>query len=210
MKLTFKNYVLFFIGLFITSFGVALSVKAGLGTSPVSAVPYSISLTNNFISFGWWLNIWSVGQILVQILLLRRECKVINIILQFFLAFMYGYMTDFSSSLIKSFEITTYKDSFVMMILSCLIIAFGIWLQLKGHVTMLPGEAMNYVISYKLHKSYEVIKIFFDVVYILVAVCICLIFTGKLYAVREGSIIAALLVGVIIKIYGAIWKKFIK
>ena len=39
-----KQYVLFLIGLFIAALGVAFSTKAGLGTSPVASVPYTVSL----------------------------------------------------------------------------------------------------------------------------------------------------------------------
>ena len=38
------RYALFLIGLFVASLGVAFSTKAGLGTSPVASVPYSISI----------------------------------------------------------------------------------------------------------------------------------------------------------------------
>ncbi len=43
-------------------------------------------------------------------------------------------------------------------------------------------------------------KIAFDVAYIAVSAAICLLFTGKLQGVREGSIVAALLVGNIIRV----------
>lgn len=67
MKQTIKNYALFLVGLFIASMGVALSTKAGLGTSPVAAVPYSVSIVNHALTFGWWLNIWSLLQVAVQV-----------------------------------------------------------------------------------------------------------------------------------------------
>ena len=35
-----KRYVLLCVGLVIMSFGVAFSIKAGLGTSPISGLPY--------------------------------------------------------------------------------------------------------------------------------------------------------------------------
>ena len=94
MKQVIKNYALFLIGLFIASMGVALSAKAGLGTSPVASVPYSVSLVNHTLTFGWWLNMWSVLQIAVQIALLRKKCKPVEIIIQTVLAFVYGYLTD--------------------------------------------------------------------------------------------------------------------
>ncbi len=135
MKQIVRNYALFLIGLFIASMGVALSTKAGLGTSPVASVPYSISLINHTLTFGWWLNLWSVIQIVVQIALLRKKFT---------------------------------------------------------------------------GKRYENIKIFFDVLYIVAAAIISFLFLGKLEGVREGSIIAALLVGNIIKIYNCLFEKLTK
>ena len=40
----FKRYLIFIIGLYINSFGVAFITKAGLGTSPISSIPYVLSL----------------------------------------------------------------------------------------------------------------------------------------------------------------------
>ena len=72
---------------------------------------------------------------------------------------------------------------------------------------MLPGEAMNRAISEVTGIKYENIKIFFDVLYIIVAAAICFIFIGKLEGVREGSIIAAVLIGNIIKMYNSLYNK---
>ena len=46
------RYMLFIIGLFIASLGVAFSTKAGLGTSPVAALPYTVSLISELFTFG--------------------------------------------------------------------------------------------------------------------------------------------------------------
>jgi len=207
LKQVIKNYALFLIGLFIASMGVALSAKAGLGTSPVASVPYSVSLVNHTLTFGWWLNMWSVLQIAVQIALLRKKCKPVEIIIQTVLAFVYGYLTDFSCKLISGLQANTYIMQFALMILSCFVLGFGIWIQFKGGVAMLPGEAMNRAISEVTGKKYENIKIFFDVLYIIVAAAICFIFIGKLEGVREGSIIAAVLIGNIIKLYNSLYNK---
>lgn len=210
MKQTVKSYILFLIGLFIASMGVALSTKAGLGTSPVASVPYSISLIIHALTFGWWLNLWSVIQIVVQIALLRKKCKPMEIIIQTILAFVYGYLTDFSCSLISGIQANNYAIQFGLMLLSCFVLGFGIWVQFKGNVAMLPGEAMNRAISKVTGKRYENIKIFFDVLYIAASAVISFLFIGKLEGVREGSIIAALLVGNIIKIYNRLFEKLTK
>lgn len=72
---------------------------------------------------------------------------------------------------------------------------------------MLPGEAMNRAISMVTGLKYENIKIFFDILYILISAGICLLFLGKLAGVREGSIIAAVAVGNIIKLYEKIYTR---
>ncbi len=210
MKQIVRNYILFLIGLFIASMGVALSTKASLGTSPVASVPYSISLLNHTLTFGWWLNLWSIIQILVQVALLRSKCNPIEIIIQTILALVYGYLTDFSCMLISGIQANSYAIQFGLMILGCFVLGLGIWIQYKGGVAMLPGEAMNRAIHEISGKGYENIKIFFDVLYIVASAVISLIFFGKLKGVREGSIIAALLVGNIIKLYNSLFEKLTK
>ena len=207
MKDTVKNYSLFLAGLFIAAMGVALSTKAGLGTSPVASVPYSVSLVNKGLSFGWWLNLWSVVQICVQVALLRRKCKPAEILIQTILAFAYGYLTDFSCWLIRGLSAETYPVKLELMLLSCFVLGFGIWVQFKGGVAMLPGEAMNRAISQVTGRRYENVKIFFDVAYIIAAALICFIFLGKPEGVREGSLIAAVLIGSIIKRYNSLFSR---
>ena len=43
-----KRYIIFIIGLYINSFGVSLITKATLGTSPISSIPYVLSLNFPF------------------------------------------------------------------------------------------------------------------------------------------------------------------
>ena len=210
IKNQIKRYGLFLMGLFIASLGVTFSTKAGLGTSPVASVPYSVSIVNHALTFGWWLNILSLIQIMVQVVLLRRKCKPAEIIIQTVLAFVYGYMTDFSCKLLSGIQPGSYAEKFAWMLVGCVILALGIWIQYKGGVAMLPGEAMNRAISLTTGKRYENVKIFFDVLYIILAGVISLVFTGKLQGVREGSVIAAVLIGNIIKLYNKIFDNIVR
>lgn len=202
-----KGYGLFIVGLFIASMGVAFSTKAGLGTSPVASVPYSISLVSSSLSFGGWLNLLSVIQIITQVAVLKGKCNYTEIAIQTVLAFVYGYLTNLSVWLIRGIAVTGYPMQFLFMLLGCAILALGIWIQLKGGVAMLPGEAMNRAISKVSGKRYENVKIFFDILYIVISALICMVFFGRLQGVREGSIIAAVLVGSIIKVYNRIFDK---
>ena len=202
-----RRYALFLTGLFIASLGVAFSTKAGLGTSPVASVPYSVSLVSPLLSFGSWLNLLSLIQILVQVAVLKGKCNWLEIAVQTALAFVYGYLTDFSCWLIRGIPVNGYAVQFGYMLLGCVILAFGIWVQFRGGVAMLPGEAMNRAISKVTGRRYENVKIFFDILYITLAALICLVFLGELKGVREGSVIAALAVGVIIRLFNRVYEK---
>ena len=206
---TIRRYAVFLAGLFIASMGVAFSAKAGLGTSPVASVPYSVSLISSLLSFGGWLNLLSVIQIVIQVIVLKGKCNYIEIAVQTILAFAYGYLTDFSCSLIRDISVTGYPMQFVFMLLGCVILALGIWIQFKGGVAMLPGEAMNRAISKVTGRRYENVKIAFDVFYIAAAAVICLVFLGELKGVREGSIIAALAVGSLIRLFNRCFDRFV-
>ena len=187
--------------------GVAFSTKAGLGPSPVASLPYSVSLVSSLLSFGGWLNVLSVIQIAVQVILLRKKCKPLEIVIQTILAFVYGYLTNLSCWLIRDIPVNGYPEQLLYMAVGCIVLAFGIWMQLKGGVAMLPGEAMNRAVSEVTGKRYENIKILFDIIYIALSAVICLVFLGKLKGVREGSIIAAVAVGLLIKLYNLIFDK---
>ena len=203
-----RRYALFLIGLFIASMGVAFSARAGLGTSPVASVPYSVSLVSPALSFGSWLNLLSVMQIITQVAVLKGKCNYLEIGIQTILAFIYGYLTDFSCWLIRDVPVAGYPAQFLFMMLGCIILAIGIWIQFKGGVAMLPGEAMNRAIGKVTGKRYENVKIAFDILYIAVAAGICLIFLGQLKGVREGSVIAAMAVGSIIKLLNRIYDRY--
>ena len=57
-----KRYLIFLVGLFVNSLGVSLITKGNLGTSPISSIPYVLSLNfpfslgnfTIFFSFYFW------------------------------------------------------------------------------------------------------------------------------------------------------------
>ena len=203
-----RRYLIFLAGLFVASMGVAFSTIAGLGTSPVASVPYAVSLVSPLLSLGGWLNVLSVIQILAQIIVLKGRCNYAEIAVQTVLAFVYGYLTNFSCSLISGIPVNGYPMQFLYMLLGCVILGIGLWTQYKGGVALLPAEALNRAISRVTGRKYENIKIFFDALYVTTAAVIVLVFLGELKGVREGSIIAALGVGIVIKALNRLFDRF--
>lgn len=75
----FKRYVIFLIGLFINALGVSLITKASLGTSPISSIPYVLSLNFPF-TLGNFTILFSILLILLQLFILRKNFKWENIL----------------------------------------------------------------------------------------------------------------------------------
>ena len=70
-----KKWFYFVIGVLINSFGIALITKGALGTSPISSVPYVLSLQFSSFSFGMTTFLINSIFILIQIVLLKKNFK---------------------------------------------------------------------------------------------------------------------------------------
>ena len=63
-----RRYIVFLLGLFINSMGVGLITKANLGTSPISAIPYVLSLRFS-LSLGEFTILFSLLLVAAQLLI---------------------------------------------------------------------------------------------------------------------------------------------
>lgn len=98
-QLFFKKLVVLVIGLFILAFGIALSSKSSIGVSPSASLSYVLSQIFPF-SMGTFTMVVNVIFIIVQILLLRKDYKLINL-LQLAVVFVFGYFTDLTLAIVE-------------------------------------------------------------------------------------------------------------
>lgn len=199
LKQLLRRYFIFVIGLLLNSFGVAFVTKATLGTTPIAAIPYSLSLQFTNLTMGEWTIIFSLVLVGLQPLLLRKVTNKIQLLLQIVISFGFGYFIDLSMALLKGFLPTTYLTKLVVLLIGCLIIAFGAYFEVIADVVMLPGDAFVRVIAKITHREYGSIRVLSDISMTVIGALICLIFLQRLLGVREGTIIAALIVGNIVK-----------
>lgn len=200
-KETARRYCVFFAGLMFVSFGIAFVTKASLGTSPISALPYTLSLIIPRLTLGNWTILFSFLFMILQVILLGRETKKIEIVIQIAITFVFGYFIDFSLFLIKAFLPQMYVVKMVSLIIGCCIIAFGAYLETVADVAMIPADAFIRALVKVTKKEYGMVRMISDVTMTLSAAALCLVFLGELTGVREGSIIAAILIGNIMRMY---------
>lgn len=201
-----KRYLILLAGLAVMAFGVACSIKANLGTSPISSVPYVISLFSP-LTVGTATILMHCVFILIQILLLRKQYHPIQL-MQLPVAVFFGYLTDFGVWAVRGISCNSYWQQWVLCLIGVFLVAVGVSLEVKAGVVVLAGEGIVLAVCKIFPVKFGYMKVGFDVTLVVIACILSLVFTGHLQGVREGTVAAALLVGMIAKQLGKFWEKW--
>jgi uncharacterized membrane protein YczE len=196
------------IGFTVMAFGVAFSIKAALGTSPISSVPYVTGEISG-LSVGTTTIIMHCVFILLQIVLLRKDYQIFQLS-QLVVALIFGGMTDFAVFCIKSVSVNSYLGQWGLCIIGIILVGIGVSLEVEANFTVVAGEGLVLAITKVFHTKFGNTKIVFDVTLVLIAAVLSFVFLRKIIGVREGTLAAALLVGQISKLclkhYGRLGK----
>lgn len=195
-----KRYLIFLIGLFINALGVSFITKANLGTSPISSIPYVLSLKFPF-SLGEFTIAFSIFLILLQLLILRKKFRAEHW-LQIPVSILFGYFIDLTMALLFWLNPGSYLLEILYLLIGCVILGFGVYLEVLADVVMLPGESFVRAIVLTWNRNFGNTKICFDASMTIIAGVLSVIFFHRLQGVREGTIVAALLVGFLARVFG--------
>ena len=198
-----KRYIFLLVGLFVNGLGVSFITKAGLGTSPITSIPYTLSL--GFTpTVGMFTLVFNIFLVILQVILLRRNFQLQNL-LQLPIIALFSFFIDLTMSLLGFMQPETYAMKIVSLIVGCLILGFGVFMEMVANVVMLPGEATVRAVSDVFSTDFGKTKIAFDSSMTVIAAILSFIMFKHLDGVREGTIVAAILVGFIARLF----KKYI-
>ena len=198
-----KRYMFLLAGLFVNGLGVSFITKAGLGTSPITSIPYTLSL--GFTpTVGMFTLVFNIFLVILQVILLRRNFQLQNL-LQLPIIALFSFFIDLTMSLLGFMQPETYAMKVVSLIVGCLILGFGVFMEMVANVAMLPGEATVRAVSDVFSTDFGKTKIAFDSSMTVIAAILSFIMFKHLDGVREGTIVAAILVGFIARLF----KKYI-
>ena len=198
-----KRYIFLLAGLFVNGLGVSFITKAGLGTSPITSIPYTLSL--GFTpTVGMFTLVFNIFLVILQVILLRRNFQLQSL-LQLPIIALFSFFIDFTLSLLGFMQPETYAMKVVSLIVGCLILGFGVFMEMVANVAMLPGEATVRAVSDVFSTDFGKTKIAFDSSMTVIAAILSFIMFKHLDGVREGTIVAAILVGFIARLF----KKYI-
>ena len=158
-------------------------------------------LSLNFpLTLGQFTVAFSLLLILIQLIILRRNFKLEHI-LQIPVSILFGYFIDLTMRMLFFIEPSSYVSSLIYLLIGCLILGFGVYAEVLANVAMLPGESFVRAVCFTWKTDFDVSKIAFDVSLTVIAALLSVLFARRLDRVREGTVIAALLVGFIARIF---------
>ena len=177
---TLRRFAVFMAGVLVCSVGIALITRAGLGTSPISSIPFVLSLITP-VSMG----MYTMAQALqVPVTVLFSLC------------------VDGALALIPSQYGGPWAASAVYLAAGCIVMSLGIYLEVLADVIMLPGEAFVRALSWRTGRGFGNIKVCFDSLLTIIAALTALCAFGRLNGVGGGTVFSALAVGQLVKGWG--------
>ena len=200
-KFLFRRYLLFCISLFVNALGIAFITRAALGTSPITSVTYVLSMFTPFTIGEWTIMLNILFVVLEPFMMTRRDLKddLRMFLLQIPISFCFGIFIDICMHHILFWlNPATYLHMISALLVGCVILAVGIALEVKANAAMMAGEYFVKVITPRFHGEFGYIKLGFDVTLVAIACILSLVFMSGIYGVREGTVIAALIVGPIV------------
>ena len=99
-------------------------------------------------------------------------------------------------------EPQTYIVKILYLLMGCGVLGIGVYMEVLADVVMLPGESFVRAVVFTWKTDFGITKVIFDVSMTVIAVVLSLIFFGKLQVVREGTVVAAILIGFIARMLG--------
>ena len=194
-----RRYAVFLCGVATTGFSISLITKAGLGTPPISSLPYVLYEIFSF-SFGTFTFVFNLALIFGQLLLLKKEFTPAQY-LQIPVTLLFSCVIDLVMFLLSGLTVEAYPARIALLLAGCVTLGFGIALQVVAEAIYIPGEGLVRAIAAKLKKEFGIIKTVFDSGMVTMAVILSLACCQAVVGFREGTIIAALIVGSIVRFF---------
>lgn len=208
-----KQFVCYVLGLLIISVGINFSKMSALGITPVSSIPRACEQIWG-MTLGTTTMIIYIILVLLQLVILRKRFRVINA-LGIVITFVFSAMVDFTGTdpnafghLLANFPRPEgYPMQLLYMVISLFISAIGVFLYLQPKWVPMPAEGLAGAIATVSGKPFGDCKTIADTTMVVAALILQLVFLGGFgsflqegVVVREGTIIAAIGVGQIVKL----------
>ncbi len=194
-----KRYLILALGVICVAFGIMFMTKAGLGTSTLASLPYVVS----FIvkpSLGVCLFAINLIYVIGQVIITKGRLPKIQY-LQLAVALLFSVCMDAMNYLLAFEPPAFYPWRIVIVVIGCLFTSLGISLELQAGVLILPAEGLIREFAKWSGINQGTLKLLQDALLVGLAISVSFVFLGELTGVREGTVLAAFILGPLVRFY---------
>lgn len=167
------------VGLLFMAIAMVLLAAAKLGSTPIQSITYVIYVRyGNVLSFGTLCFLWNMILLLIQIIILRRKFRLLDLA-QIPLSLFFATAIDVVESVLSFLNPQIFLARIGLVFLGVLFLAAGIFLAVKADLVMNSGEAAVRAISIVTKKNFGTIKVWFDIIIVSSAILVSILLFGK-------------------------------
>lgn len=194
-----RRGAVYLLGMFSYACGACLATKAALGLTPVTSISYVLTLLTG-LSLGTVMMLYNVILILLERLLYgaafqRRQY------LQLPLSLLFSLFIDLCMALFQGLERAALPLRGVFFTTALILMGLGIAGMLSGRFIPLPAEGLVQAVAYRFRLEFGRTKLGHDCVVVALTVLLSLVFLGRLEGVQVGTLVSALLLGPISRVW---------
>ncbi|MGT2755860.1 YczE/YyaS/YitT family protein [Streptococcus ovuberis] len=202
--ITLGTLVVYLIGTVVLSLGICLSAKSNLGVSPVTSIIFALAAVTGR-SFAETNFVYLCFLIFVQFLLLKREFRLRETA-QIFASFLGSLFIDLFDTYLPTPEQLSWQIIFLTV--GICLVGIGASLMVGMNVIANPADALAHVIGKVTGKGFGTGKNILDIVSILAAVLVGLVFAGRLVGLGLGTVLGMIFTGRIISWFHPLTEKW--
>lgn len=110
-------------------------------------------------------------------------------------------MIDVGGFVLHRISYSNYYQQWLLCIAGILLVAFGVSVEVMAKLVTTPGEGVVLAVCKKIPVKFGNMKVVFDVTLVTLSIITAFFCLGRLEGVREGTIAAAVCVGMFTKLF---------
>lgn len=189
------------LGVALVALGVALMTKVALGCTPIAALPYFLAVWWPGITFGQWVIVFNLALVVAEVVVLKGKIRFSPLALQCILASLFGSCVDIFMHMLGDTPPSAYAGRILSVFGASVAIGAGASLGILANLAVLPGDGFTIAVAAATRKDVGRVRILSDTGMALCALALSLLVFHEPLAVREGTLLAALLTGVFVRLF---------
>lgn len=201
--------ILYLAGIFIMNTGIALTIRASVGISPISSLTRVMTQVYPPLSQGTYSFLLNFVMFLGEFIVLPKDFRLKNFA-QLIPAMISGVFLDVNLMMFQSLSLENYILRLLLLVFGCAVLALGLYFMIEADLILMPADAFNSVLVKRTHMKWGNVKSLVDCSLLVISALIGLVFLGKIMYIREGTLINAIICGQFIKMHTWIFQRAFK